>query len=96
MLLTVDVVKEVDGVLDDAVADIAVVASGVTRRGILRDHDALAEFGIQVDLVVTSLQQGPLDRWIPFPSGSQVPFIIVGLEVGAGIVILSLLRSLIT
>jgi len=60
VLLPIDVVQEVDGVLDHAVANVAIVTARLRGGCVLVDDHALAQLAVQVHLVVASLEVLPL------------------------------------
>lgn len=85
--LSVDMVKKVDGVFDNTVADIAVITTRLSRWSVLRDDNWLPQPRVQIDPIIPLLQHLPLIWFIlifvfvvlhPFPSHllvlRQVPF----------------------
>jgi len=60
VLLAIDVVQKVDGILDHAVANVAVIATGLRGGCVLVDDNALAQLAVQVHLIVASLEVLPL------------------------------------
>lgn len=63
MLLAIDVVKEVDGILDDTVAYIAVVTARLGGWSILVYHNTLAQFGVQIYFVLALFEELPFYWW---------------------------------
>lgn len=57
MLLAVDVIEEVDRILDDTVANVAIVSAGLGSWGGFADDNAFAQFAVQVDFVVATLEE---------------------------------------
>ena len=49
--LSIDVIEEVDGIFDDAIARVAIVATRRRARVVLVDHNALAKLGVEVNLL---------------------------------------------
>lgn len=56
MFLAIDMVQEVYGILDDTIADIAIVTAWLRCRRIFVYNDAFTEFTVQVDLVFSPFE----------------------------------------
>lgn len=63
MFLSINAIQEVDGVLHNTVADIAVISSHLRSWGVLGNDNHLSKLGFQVHLVVPMLEKFPLD-WL--------------------------------
>ena len=57
MFLAIDVIEEVDGVFDDTLADITEVTAALLGCCCLVNHHRLAQFTVQVNLVVANFKE---------------------------------------